>query len=138
MGNAQSCQTSSDQSTDYHRRIVIRDFIKRNQQVGENRSHGTLRDHPPIASLTIRLQIVVLLVGKRHLSGVRHFLLVLLEKLGVDLHLRGSESGSRNEFLERGVSQKKHRPNQFGWSVLTSWGLPTSLRASQRKGFSKL
>lgn len=47
-----------------------------------------------------RLQIVVVLVGKRHLSGVGHFLLVLLEELGVDLHLRGSESGSGNEFLE--------------------------------------
>lgn len=58
-------------------------------------SHRSL----PKTSLTIRLQIGVLLVGEGHLSGVRHLLLVLLEEFGVDLHLRGSKSGSCNEFL---------------------------------------
>lgn len=58
-------------------------------------SHRSL----PKTSLAIRLQIGVLLVGEGHLRGVRNLLLVLLEKFGVDLHLRGSKSGSGNEFL---------------------------------------
>lgn len=51
----------------------------------------------PLATLQVR----ILLVGKRHVGGGLHLLLVLLENGLVDLDLGGSEGGSSNELLQR-------------------------------------
>jgi hypothetical protein len=68
-------------------------------------------------------------------SGLLHLLGVLLEQSLVDLGGRGRKSGGSNEFLCESVYQCS------SWSTegkLTRALFPTSLRASQRKGFSKL
>lgn len=83
-----------------------------------------------------RLQVGIILIGKGLLCSGLHLLAVLLELGVVDLHLGGSKSGGSNEFLEWGSvsADRKHGESD----IRTSWGLPTILRASQRKGFSKL
>jgi hypothetical protein len=45
------------------------------------------------------LQVGIVLIGQGHLSGVLHFLLVLLEDSLVDLDLGRSQSGGGDEFL---------------------------------------
>jgi hypothetical protein len=51
-------------------------------------------------TVTSCLQVGVILVGKGHLGGLLHLLLVVLHGGLVDLDLRGSESRGGNELLE--------------------------------------
>lgn len=83
------------------------------------------------------LQVVVLLIRQRLLSGLVQLVLVLGHDLGVDLDLRRSQGRSSDEFLKFSqheladivdIESGRH----------TKVGLPTNLRASHRKGFSKL
>jgi hypothetical protein len=46
------------------------------------------------------LQVGIILIGKRHLGGLLHLLLVGLHSGLVNLDLWGSESGGGNELLE--------------------------------------
>lgn len=51
----------------------------------------------------MRLDVGILLVGERHVGGIGHLLLVLLEDGLVNLDLRGSESWCSNELLLNGL-----------------------------------
>lgn len=54
---------------------------------------------PELLSLTNRLQICIILVGKRLVGCLAHLLLVLLHKLGVDLNLGRSKGEISNKLL---------------------------------------
>lgn len=100
----------------------------------------------------VNLQFVVgVLARQRHGGSLVHLLPVLLEKLLVDLGSGRGKSGGGNELLHRRVSnigQEKDDEEDDGDDEDNSWksyqggrtraGFPTSFRASQRKGFSKL
>lgn len=86
-----------------------------------------------------RLQVVVLvLAGQRHGRGLLHLLGVLGKERLVDLGSGGCKSGGSNEFLYWLVSKAICVLDGGSWVSRTRPGLPTSLRASHRKGFSKL
>jgi hypothetical protein len=80
------------------------------------------------------LQVSIVLIWEWHLSGILHLLLVLFEQGLVDGGGWGSEGRSGDEFLQYGqlCNSKRYEVN------ITKVGLPTSLRANHRKGFSKL
>lgn len=85
------------------------------------------------------LQVVILvLAGQRHGRSLLHFLGVLSKERLVDLGSGGCKSGGSNEFLYWFVSKAMCVPDGDSRVSRTRPGLPTSLRASHRKGFSKL
>lgn len=103
---------------------------------------------PEGAITLLNLQVVIrALIGKGHVLGSSHLLLVLCEDLEVDLGSRRGKGGGGDKFLKENISIVTI---VWGGSGLggaqedskgrgrTRPGLPTSLRASQRKGFSKL
>ena len=83
-----------------------------------------------------RLKVGIVLVGKGHVGGGFHLLLVLLENGLVDLDLRRSKGGGSDEVLGQMLATRD------SWreadSKRTRVWLPTSFLASHRKGFSKL
>lgn len=87
----------------------------------------------------MRLQIIiVILAGQGHGRSLVHLLPVLLEKRLVDLGRGGSKSGSGDEFLGLLDTEPCSHLEDRRDAKHTRDGLPTSLRASQRNGFSKL
>lgn len=103
---------------------------------------------------TRNLQVIIReLAGQGHGGGLVHLVAVLLEELLVDLGGGRSKGGRGDELLQCEVRitcstrvelDARHEVCQvacLGGGVgfnHTRAGLPTSLRASQRKGFSKL
>jgi hypothetical protein len=73
-------------------------------------------------AFTSRLQVGVVLVGEGHLSSVGHLLLVLLEELGVDLHLGRSESRGGNEFQLRVADKLASKPEERLLEVVVGLG----------------
>jgi hypothetical protein len=74
-------------------------------------------------------------------GGIGSFLdlgLVLRKQRLVDCYLGRSEGRRSNEFLGRALVHRLKYPIEEGVQRLTRAALPTSLRASQRNGFSKL
>ena len=59
----------------------------------------------PFAESVMRSQISIILIWKRHLLRLVHFLLVLVHELLVDLDLGRSESGRSNE-LQLGITDE--------------------------------
>jgi len=82
----------------------------------------------------VSLEIGIVLVWKRHLGSVLHFLLVLFQQSLVDSGGGRGKSWSSNKFLILLVEHKSIAES----CLLTRVGLPTSLRANHKKGFSKL
>ena len=75
----------------------------------------------PICSI-VRLQVWVLLVGKRHSRGFGHFFLVLVEQLLVDLDLGWCKSWSSDEFKLRVADQFAGQPQERLLEVVVRLG----------------
>ena len=85
-----------------------------------------------------RSEIGIILVGQGNVGSLLHLLLVLLHELLVDLDRRSRKGHFSNKFLNQVSGDPMGVLLQMRGRELTRLGLPVSLRASQRKGFSKL
>lgn len=73
-------------------------------------------------SHTNRLQVSIVLIRQRHLGGLLHLLLVLLQQVLVNLDLRRSQSWGGNELQLRVTNQLTGQPKEWLLEVVVGLG----------------
>lgn len=110
------------------------------------RSASHMPPNQGIVVFPLQVVVIAFFVRQRHAGSLLHLLLILGQKSLIDLGSGRSKSGGGDELLLDHISKLivqdigEFVRGRAGPGVLsrTRLGLPTSLRASHRKGFSKL